>query len=161
MLRPIVLSTPAEVFSVLASDAPEVDPATLLFDEEAGSPPQDWDRMIRVETDIPLADLVIGSSGQTVCVHIGLATERVTSGSGCRSVHRLTRANSMTIGYPEPVLQAVLVPDAFLAAGNMQQLSELGTVAGNFLIIDPGTTVRVTLEDGQGNSYEIDLVRMN
>lgn len=161
VLHPIVLSTPAEVFSVLASDAPDVGRATLLFDEEAGGPPDGWDRMIRVETDIPLADFVIGSSGHTVCVHIGLATERVTSGSSCHSVHRLTRASSMTVGYPEPLLQAVLVPDAFLTAGNMQQLSEIGTVAGNFFIIDPGTAVQVTLEDGEGNSYEIDLVRVN
>ncbi len=162
VLRPIVLPTPVELFSVLASDAPDIDLATLIFDEEAGGPPQDWDRMIRVDADIELAEFVIGSNGHSVCSHIGLATERPTSGSSCQPAHRLqSRFFAMVVGYPEPVVHAGLIPDAFLSDGNVQRLQEFGTVMGNFFVINLDTAVNLTLTDGEGNSYELDRAQIN
>lgn len=160
-LRSIVLPTPQELFSILSSDAPDVDPATLLLDEESGGPPEDWDRMIRIEADVDLADFVIGSSGASVCFHVGLATERVTSGSTCRPVQDVrSEAISMIVGFPEPVVHAALIPDAFLTEDNIAMLEQFGTITRNLLVVDLSQAVQATLEDSDGNTYEVDLPQL-
>ena len=158
VLRSIVLPTPEELFSILATDAPDVDPATVLFDEEAGGPPTDWDRMIRIESNVELAQFFIGANGQSVCLHIGLETERVTGGSTCRQVQDVrSEAISMVVGYPEPSVRAALIPDAFLTEANIALLEPFGALYENLYVVDPSQAVQLTLDDSDGNAYNLNL----
>lgn len=154
----IVLPTVAEFFAVLASDEPDIDPATLLLDSEAGGPPQDWDRMLRLDDPLDFAEFVVGSSGGSVCFHVGLDTERVTSGSSCRAMQDVrSDAITMIVGYPTPKVAAALIPDGWLTAENLADLGELGTVQGNLFIANQDATVMLTLEDSNGAKYSLEL----
>ena len=156
-LRAITLPTPEELFAILASDAPDVDPNTVLYDEEGG-PPEGWDRIIRLDDGDEIAEFIIGTLEGRVCFHIGLDTEPVTSGSTCQSIEDVRfAAITMTAGFPEPLVQAALIPDAFLTEDSVAMLSSLGSVSGNVFRIDPSDSVEITLNDESGNSYLVML----
>lgn len=66
----------------------------------------------------------------------------------------------MIVGFPEPVVHAALIPDAFLTEDNIAMLEQFGTITRNLLVVDLSQAVQATLEDSDGNTYEVDLPQL-
>lgn len=140
LYRPLERIFPAELYSILASDAPDVDGVDVPFEAEGG-PPR-FDRLVLLEDDgHPLKFYIGENNRESITLYVGIDGPPATSAQGGGSARDGGRtAITVLAGGPEVadiIALAALIPDAHLDDTSREQLQELGGLHGNLLIAEP------------------------
>ncbi len=133
--RRTVEVTAVELFSALDDETLSADPSELYVDPEGGGLPR-FDRLVRLEHPSPAASFYVGTAEGLVCLVMSSDTAVLTSCQEPRKVALGTQALHLTSSEGRTLVRAALVPDAFVDAA-ATELSSLGAVTGNVLVVDP------------------------